>query len=232
MGHAPANRSREKVGNNKWIKRLRRELKANPKKGAVFGVLMLVAVYFWIPLIWGWLSVDESTLSAAAMTPAVQQPGGIIDQAFAKPAAVAATAPASPWQQLVAWMESDARTAPALGLTDARDPFDQQPIEIPAAEVKAEEEPANAAALWTPEMLGLEVSSTVVGPRRSVAVISGRTYVMGDSIEVSRGGRQIALRVAEVQPSGVVLECGSDRFELGIPKRTLTGRVELLEGRN
>ena len=39
----------------RFAKRLRREVIANPKKAAILGIMLLVAIYFWTPLVMGWM---------------------------------------------------------------------------------------------------------------------------------------------------------------------------------
>ena len=46
---------------NKLARQLRREAMANPKKAAVLGLLLLVALYFWGPLVWGRVAGDGAS---------------------------------------------------------------------------------------------------------------------------------------------------------------------------
>ena len=41
---------------HKLAKQARRDLLANPKKAAILGLMLLVALYFWGPLLWKWFA--------------------------------------------------------------------------------------------------------------------------------------------------------------------------------
>ena len=87
---------------DKLGKKLRREIAASPKKAALLGLITVAALYFWAPLVLGWLGKDKATPSAeptpaAAAEPSATQP--------APPTAVADAPPSLPsWEQVVQWM--------------------------------------------------------------------------------------------------------------------------------
>ena len=83
-------------------------------------------------------------------------------------------------------------------------------------------------AEWTPESLGLQLSSTIVGEHRRVALINGRTCTLGATILVLREGQQITLRLVEIDPDRVVLEHLGKRFDLRLPEQGMTpGSIEV-----
>ena len=228
MGRIPATARMTKVTNSKWIKRLRREITAKPKKAAILGILLLVAVYFWFPLIRGWMPGGQSGVANESGSVTQSQVADTVLQSATGTTSLSNNVPVPPWQQLAAWMEADPRKAPAMNRVGARDPFHPGSMRVAETVEKKEEPQVEAASVWTPATLGLQVSSTVVGPRRSVALINGRTYAAGDTIEMSQAGQPITVTLAEVLSGGVVVEAGAERIELTIPQRAMTGRMELV----
>jgi hypothetical protein len=208
---------------DKLGKKIRREVVANPKKAVLLGVMAVVALYFWAPLVRGWLSADKATTEAGeAAVPSV--------------AASAATAPAPTtasdrptWRQIIEWMPNDSRTMIAPSLTTARDPF-----ELPTSEVvklKGESKPEVRRPPLTASSVGLSLTSTIIGPQRRVAQINGRTYTEGQTIDVGKERDSVPTKVQliEVHPRRVVLQCGEDRLELVIPEPGSSDKIEIME---
>jgi hypothetical protein len=220
------------VSTNKWIKRLRRECTADPKKAAFLGLLMLVAVYFWAPLAWGWLTAASPTDRVSvplAQSEVPMMPGH--GNLAADSASRQADAPRYPWQELARWRNADPRTVATREPAAGRDPFRLVQTESVEAKKVNEETPSEPRPVWTAETLGLQLSSTIVGPGRSIARISGRTYELGHTLELSRDGSRISLTLSEVGPGRAVLQGQGQSFELTIPDRQPSGRIELLGSR-
>ena len=97
-----------KIGN--IAKQLRREATANPKKASVLGLLAVVALWFWAPLVWGWIFASEDEEGVKATQPTAQSAptggtprprtptGGSPESGTA---AKKEETPRHPWQQLV-----------------------------------------------------------------------------------------------------------------------------------
>ena len=192
-------------------KRFRRELAASPKKAAVLGLLALVAMYYWAPLVWGWVGKgkdksDGQLAAVAAPTPSAAEPA---PAATPKSAATKTGIPSLPWQQVIKLMEGDARTLAAELGRLRRDPFALPKPDV--AKVQAEAAAAAEAAgknqlpAVTPQGLGLSLSSTIVGSGRRVARIGGRSYEQGQTIQVRKDGQIVAFTLAEVHARRVVL---------------------------
>ncbi len=67
--------------NSSLIRRLRRETKANPAKAAALAVVLLVAIWFWVPLVVRWCSPsaapsDAVTAPVASAEPTTLPPNG------------------------------------------------------------------------------------------------------------------------------------------------------------
>jgi len=227
------------VNLSKLGKRLKREAAANPKKAAILGIVVLVALYFWAPLTWKWLrnafSSDTSDVApASAPTNAI---AGTLPATSSAPEATVkpAAATASPgvnqpsWEQIAAWMDKDPRTKVGPLLQNVRDPF-----ATPSAEVNDEQaeeavvEKARAAAI-TPDAAGLTLTGTVIGPDRRVVFINGKSYKEGETVVVDKPayGGPIAFTVVDVQPYKVVLQLGDNRYELTTPKPN-SDKIEII----
>lgn len=159
-------------------------------------------------------------------------PSATASLSAAAPAQASATespaqqAPTHPWDVLARWMERDPRTQPVRTLATARDPFQAlkataTPQEAPKTEPKAAVSPAT---------LGIQLSGTVVGAQPRLAVINGRVCREGETIEVGKAPQKATLQLAEVHPRHIVLRWQDERFELAVPERKRTGRLELRAG--
>lgn len=222
---------RTSVQTNKWIKQLRREAAANPKKAAVLGILLVVALVYWAPLVRGW--VVGNALAQKVVTEKPPSAVGIVS-----PGVPGATSPAKPsqektatytWEEWDKWIQQDPRTNPAKDLLGQRDPF--HPIQQPVVQKEIKEvkktrvEPVRVKL--TPASLGLQLSSTMVGPSPRLAVVNGKVYREGESIVVSKDGHKVTLTLAEVHARKVVLSSQGERFELSLPERKRSGRLEV-----
>ena len=198
--------------NSNTSSRLKSELGRSPKKAALLGLLLLVAMYYWMPLVFGWMKGGSPLLEPAVPAAAV------IPRSTATPA-VPAAMPAVAWQQIVKAMENDPHMALAATLVGDRDPFEN--VHRKVAEATATPE-AKVQALVTPDTAGLILSSTVVGPRSRVAFVNGKTYRVGDIIHVTADGDDLTFAVVEIDAKQIVVEREKRRYVMKI-KLGLTG---------
>ncbi len=208
---------------SKLAKRMRREAAANPKKAALLGVLIAVSFYFWIPLIRGWTAGDDQKSRAAAND---QGPAEAAKPASPSPSAEKGE-PRPNWKQLAQWMHNDPRTIPAPLPVGRRDPFELPKSEIARKEKK--EPPGAQLPTITPGDAGLTLSGTLIGPRNRAARINGKTYSLGESIEIDDAEKMVraSFKLTEVHSRGVVLQSGEKRFELKIPDPAESGKIEI-----
>ena len=214
-----------------FLKKLRREATANPKKAGLLGLLLLVAVYFWAPLLRQWTrSAENAPDTSAAAPPAAATsapPGGAVAPPLAAATPVEALTPSAPtaaasatprfhWKQLVAAIESDPRMRPVeppAELAAQRDPFiDPRP---PAVAEAAPEVAGERSEDVTPGELGLVLSSTIIGHQRRTALVNGKVYAAGRELEARDG---VVFVVRDIEPWGIVLERAGKRFELELPR--------------
>lgn len=218
----------------KLSKQLKRELKANPQKAGMLGVLVLVAGWFWGPLVFK--SEEKKKPAIAASTTAPTTAGSTT----AGTTAIAA-APTSASQDRMEWrtLSSRLQAEPAMrsvpGKTakeEARNPFDAPVI----TEVEPEEddlyallEAANEVGLFDEEKpviskemtsaalnaYPLRLSSTLVGPRARTAIINGKAYRQGKSIGKIN---EVELVLEYVDPRSATIAWNGAKRELRIPK--------------
>jgi len=222
-------------------KKLKREAAASPKKAAFLGLAALVAVYFWMPLIWGWISKSNknmASVTANSSTTPTTSAKPVAAPLLAPSAMQNASVPKAPvarqsWQQTAQWIAEDARMKPAARLSKARDPF-VAPI-VKHAESKPLEKLTLKPPTISPEAAGLVLTATIVGPQRRVAQISGKTYVVGQVIQPHatklKDVPSITFQLIEVTQRHAVLEADGQRFVLSLPEPGKTGKIELAGAR-
>ena len=195
----------------KLQKQLMRDLKRSPGKAAALGLLCLVALWFWAPLVAGWMGAGQKKPTATGEQTA---------QAVAPPVVPAAASTSvmneAPWHKVVAWMQEDGRMRSAELAELATPPFTQQREDLvdPGEATKAVVKPPTESDVDVAQ-LGLKLSSTMLGPRRRVAVINGRPYAEGGDLQL---GDDLVLHVTRVADRSVFLEYKGKRFELSLGK--------------
>jgi len=214
------------VNLGKLTKRLQKELKANPKQAAVLGIVSLVAVWFWGPLLWKWVNPKSAEVAKAKE--------GESPPAQPAPTAktpVASQQPAIGWRELQSMRSADPLTQPAPLANDARDPF--QPLIDATALVSDDDPDDNDHPTRAPveeevesNKVGLVLESIVHSSSRRRAQISGQTVKEGDPITLGGGGpgkagQEIVGRVAAISPNEVVIELGGQEVRLKLRTKTL-----------
>ncbi len=204
---------------SRLLRKLRREIKASPRKTAVLALLSVVGLWFWIPLVARWFGkTDSEAASAVPVAANTAQPrsiGGSVTTpataAMSPGTMVAATAGSHrPWHQLLAWIEQDARMKPTSDFGNGRDPFHPREENKTKGAVVPVEKPD-----ITPSDAGLALSSTIVGAGERTALIGRDVYREGDTISTPRGEGEF--RLVEIRPREVVLERSGKQYRLELP---------------
>jgi hypothetical protein len=214
---------------SRFRSKLRREIKANPKKAAILALLLVVAIWFWVPIMAKWFSNPDSDMTAPANARAaagkVATPSATANAA-GNPTNTAATiaptqtaAPSSkrklplrPWKQLAAWIEHDPRMTPATELAGGRDPFATRPATTAQAKpTETAPEPPDVS----PTAAGLVLTSTIVGGGHKLALISNEVYREGATVSGAQDEREF--RIVEIRPREVVLSRKGKLYILGLP---------------
>jgi hypothetical protein len=213
-------------------RQLRREMTANPKKAGILGLLGVVALYFWAPLMAGWFTKDEKHAASASPAKPPVAIGSSASPAPSEAVAPAATQvkakdPQYTWRELVDWIEGDPRTRPAGPLPPECNPF--QPPKPADVQVR-KAEPRSIVHEVTPQGANLMLSSTIVGSGLRVARISGKSYRPGDTVTIKlKGGQELEFMIAEIEARSVVLERLGKRYKLKIQTPKPLGTIEIVE---
>lgn len=183
-------------------------------KGAVLGLLVLVAAYFWAPLFAKMLPGEKPPQAAAA----AEYLDGSVAIDTAGTASEAPPAPRRDWRKLLAQIDSDPLTKPIVTLAPVTLSLGWEEPIVEAAEADQDIELAamEAAAKITPASVGLKLSGTMVGGGRKVAVISGKSYREGGEVRLTD---ELVFVVMEVTARRAVLQRGEESFVLELPDR-------------
>jgi hypothetical protein len=218
---------------DKFLRKLRRELTRNPKQTAVLAGGLLVAAYFWAPLVMQWCSKSGSAPAAGAETVVVADGALAV---VADPAEVEATASLPDWRTLA----QAAGELPFEALAELVLP-EHDPFRARVAPVVEETHPEGGVTKQGLTALPAEAAIVVAadwkldgilsGPRLRAAIINGRVVREGESMvlgsqNAERGDDNessapvtITAELVSVQADYVVLRCGGEmsRIELKRP---------------
>lgn len=211
-------------------KKLSRDLAANPKKAALLGLMVAVALYFWFPLLKDWIGSGAGTKTAEAanviLTDDPVEPG----DAGRKPKETLK------WEKVRQCVDSDPWMASAALDAQWHDPFalPERAAESPMDAGGATAE-ATAAAVQSSEVevdpadAGLSVASVVVGPRMRAVTIGGEVYRENDVIVASAAdGETLEFRIVSIAPTEVQFQRNGKvyRLELSRPQLAKGDRIQ------
>lgn len=210
--------SKNSLGN-----RIRREIVKSPKKAAFLGVLIVVSMYFWVPLFWGHTNNNNEDVVVPVVNQAAVTSSGTInsvkDSKNNRPS----------WREIRKWIDNDPRMKPAELLAFAQDPFQDMHVTLESsiAEKKDDIKPPPE----TPASLGMTLSSTIFGQRGGIARISGKTYARGQKIKIEKEGRSYEFILDDIRDRQVILEANGEKYELNIPEPGKSNRMVFGIGR-
>jgi hypothetical protein len=218
---------------DKLAKQLRRDLTANPKKAAILGLMLLVAAYFWGPLVWKWTGGGASKKGTKAAQTAL-----ILVDDPAEPTAQAKAAKGKTfrWEAVRQLIQGDTRMTTAAFDAAWNNPFvaaeteQHQPsllADVPSPEAAAEKAPIEI----DPAKAGLTLASVAIGPRRRTATISGDTYREGDLVPVAAAGtkgKDMDFKLVRIERQGVELARNGKSWWLTFDEAQLAHGDEIL----
>ncbi len=226
---------------NKLKKQFAKDLKKSPKKAGALGLLMVVGLWYWIPL------AKQMLIKPAPPAPDTVAPDTASVPVAEVPMATVATAtPSSPdqtadWQTKAGWLEQRTAAgtlfeAPSALPIEAglvrwvaiprRDPFHSSK---PIAKTRRRDQRLESvqtlpvAPTVKPEDLGLHLDSTMVSGTARTALLNGRALREGAEFVV--GSSHFVLERVELRH--VVLRAGNRRFEVAMPKRQIDNTLRL-----
>lgn len=192
-------------------RRLRREASGNPKKVWALGILLLVAGTAWLRLMAGWMSAESPDGATSGPSTAATA----ADATPASPSEVKPK-PFGSWRTIANAIDADAlmQSADLASTIRGRESPFQKP---PGLDAEREDAAAPAEVIpdrRKPSEVGLVLDSTVVGRRKSTALINGRVYQPGRKIAAADG---LVFTLLQVHPKRVILERDGRQYELSLP---------------
>lgn len=216
----------EKLG-----KKFQRELIKSPGKSALLGLVCLVALWYWAPILCGWLTgAPDTPPDIRVVKPTVP---GTTDSGLVADAKKVVSSICD-WRTLTKWMDDDPATGPAVLPEDQRDPFGRPRASVSEKLIQQIQDEIDGELTVEPKTTGgdepdisdlkLVLSGTIFGTRFRSATINGSSYQEGDVVRIPVGtdseatdaatGKAIELELVEVQPSHVVLKRGGKKHLL------------------
>ena len=206
-----------------FTNQLLRDLKASWQKTALLGILLVIGLSFWVPMLMRAIGGRPSRPSLASIAYEKADSSASQNDQSADPAGATDTRSFSTWQTADDLLQSDPLVRSAEVAAIESDPFHIHPDQFPPPVLFAEEVPAEAERAGkvaanpsaTEEPAGLSLKSTIVGVSRRAAFINRKLYVEGAEIRVN--GESYVVK--EIHPRRVLLTKGRSVVELRIAGR-------------
>jgi hypothetical protein len=190
------------------VKQLQRDAKANPKKAALLGLMVLVALYFWAPLVWQWIGPAEGGQRPSAPVALI-----LTDDPAEPGQRLARSQTAFRWDKVQQRISSDPLMASAVWDAAWTDPFASRTAAAGTAAATAEAPGADGRSA---EEAGLILTSVLIGGQRRTATINGRTYTEGELVGGGAGARPMStpFRITRVEHGMVEMERDGATYRL------------------
>jgi hypothetical protein len=200
--------------------RLQREIKANAKKAALLGVLLLVGCCIWVPM--ALRAVFPTRPAVAKIAPALPTS---VPTPTSGPSAEQNPNPSELWKKLTLALAEDSsfRSGDIQSMT--RSPFQILDVPEPLPVLFAAEPVPQFAPKTDADPVKLELGSTIIGRNRRAALINGQLYHVGRSIQAE--GEQYLL--TQVESNRVVLTSGHKTIELTLTRPQLKDVLNRME---
>jgi hypothetical protein len=206
---------------DKIFRQVRRDLTASPKKAAALGLMILVALYFWVPMVWGWIAPE-----ANAGKQVVDASEVILEDDPVDPVTTAKkSGKVFAWEKVRRKVAADPRMTPALYEVTWSDPFPLVHDDAKAGAAQTTAGLAQASAPVDPAALGLKLTSVAIGAKSRSAIINGEKYREGESVPAegsdTQSGSGVAFRVTHIGFREVELEYQGRTYTLELSRPRL-----------
>lgn len=209
----------------KLVKQIGRDATANPKKAALLGVMALLALYFWAPLLAGWIGPAKRKTTPTGNLALILTD----DPVEATDKTKAAQGGNFRWEKVHQLLTSDPRMSSAEFDVSWESPFAAAVTavrEITEASQAQDEAIEKAAALRkdiSPQEAGLVASCVLIGPRRRTVMINGEVYSEQQTIvaPVKDGLVGLEFRLVSIARQEIILEREGRRYSLELTKSGL-----------
>ena len=217
---------------DKLLKRLKRDAAASPQKAGALGLMVVVALYFWWPLIMKGGKAKPKPGAPAAVTQVILGDDPVLVKAAVHPANNSLH-----WDRVREAMARDRLMVAAMPVAEMRNPFTPlvaientstaktgpevtkpEPTKtLPAA-------PAADVELAKQRLAGVTLSSVLIGKRGPSAVIRGKVYRVGDVLSFGgdNGEPVVEFRIVAIDEQGVDLKFDEQDYRLQRPKPALS----------
>jgi hypothetical protein len=217
---------------DKLLKRLKRDAAASPQKAGALGLMVVVALYFWAPLVMKYLPKGKPKPGATVAGPVI-----LGDDPVLVKAAVHPSTNSTHWDRVREVVAKDRLMLAAEFHRDWHNPFsplqhDDEPkskSEPKSEAIKSDLKPLPTAPkidseIAKQQLSTVSLSSVLVGKRGVTAVIRGRLYRVGDVLSFGgdNGTPAVEFRITAIDEQGVDLKYDNKPFRLERPKPTLT----------
>ncbi|CAK9109404.1 Type IV pilus biogenesis and competence protein PilQ, partial [Durusdinium trenchii] len=192
-------RDRAKVDTAELVTRLKADAKANPAKVAVLGLLLAVAIYFWVPLAGKLFTKRE---------PANVQPQPLVLDIASAVSEQEPTMTHQSWRDITDGISEDPDMEPAPKIEWERDPF---AVAIAPPEPESEMVDDSIPIEASDAQVQLLLKGTLVSATKKTALINNDSYQQGDTIELAEG---FSVEIERVATRYIVLEANGNRFQL------------------
>lgn len=190
------------------IKQIKNEAKASPVKVGVLSLLLLVALYNWAPMVYGWIadssgskSGGSSSSTSVSETSETSEPSEAmavnreVSGREAGRAKKSLDSSKATWKQLAQWIDADPLMEPAGWPEGVECPFrvtdvDQASREIDevGSEMSGGEETSPTIQL-TPDTVEIIVSTVIIGPEGRLVRITGNIFREGEEVRIFDSGK-------------------------------------------
>ncbi|MBM3999714.1 MAG: hypothetical protein FJ297_09285 [Planctomycetes bacterium] len=239
--------SPETTADGGLVRRLTREIGQNKGKAAVLGLLCLVAVWFWAPLVRKHAFAKAPPTAGDATSAGDSASDSAHDSASDSGAnVVTGNGSATPetssetvldWKALEVWRKTEPRMTPISIDAGWANPFARIEPDAPPTTVvetdggATDPAPSDASAEpVTPESAGLTLRGTILSPRGALANINGQLLGVGGALRVGATDVEsegIEFRVVSIESDHVVVDRSGTSFRIDVvpPRRDDDGRI-------
>ena len=222
---------------NNLSSQLRRDLVANPKKAAVLGLMVVVALYFWGPLAWKFLKASGAKQNNKAnMASLILTDDPIESSQQTK----SGSRIRFKWERVRQLIQQDPHMLSATFDASWVDPFGKPAASAAEAEATRESSGADpsateatASGTTDPQGLGLVLGGIMVSPRGRIATINGEACRQGEIVVVIDSRNKNAtceIRILKINRQSVQLEFGGRIFSLELAQPRLANGDDFERG--
>lgn len=212
---------------DKLARQIRRDIFASPKKAAALGLMSVVALYFWAPMVWGWIGTKGSKPLTAAEAGVILEDDPVDTVALASKARLVFH-----WEKIRKQIAADPHMTPAVFQTSWQNPFRKTvqtgEEQTPSQQPQTTTDPLAAA---DPASAGLTLTSVAISPKVRSATISGDVYREGEIIELESPDGTVSavqFKLVRVEYHEVELERLGKTYKLTLSRARLAQGDEII----